>query len=109
MLYRQIQQLLSVGLEHMKVQAKRLIVGFALDAQNFGLNLVGRNRGTGQKSKTTSVGRANHQIGASHIAHGRLNDGVAATEQIAQRGAQCIDFVHHAASFLLAETMDLAS
>ena len=110
---RQVQQLLGVGLEHVKVQAKRLVVGQLFDAQNFGFDLVGSNGGTSQKAKAAGVGGCRYQRRASHPTHRGLHHWVTAAEQIAQWGAQImrrrISGGAHALSFLLACTIDLAS
>jgi hypothetical protein len=85
---RQVEQLLRVGLEHVEVEAERLVAGQRLHTQDLGLDAVGGDRGAGQEPEAAGVGRGGDQVRAGHPAHRRLHDGVAAAEQVAKRRAQ---------------------
>ena len=58
--HSQVQQLLGIGLEHMEIQTERLVIREALDLEDFGLDPVGRNRGSGQKAEAAGIGGGGH-------------------------------------------------
>jgi hypothetical protein len=57
----QVQQLVGVGLKHMKVQPKGLVTRQFLDFDDFSLHLVCSNRGAGQETKATRIGGGSNQ------------------------------------------------
>lgn len=89
--------LLGVRLEHVKVDAERL-VGLCLDGKNFALHRSRRRGRTAIEAEAARIAGRGGQIGIGHPTHGGLNDGIGTTQSVAKL---CMKTARHRFTFRL--------